>query len=468
MKTFPAMDGRVGLAALAVLAAFFSTANFTAAEHLAVSAPVQPGPFTLSVAPQCAGAVSEVRLTWTQSANAEIYQIQRKLPSERRWWRVGATVGDQFTDKTARAGTPYVYRVRASNPERMTLSNTIFIVTNSCSANPAPTPIPPPSPTPLPPPAPTPPPPAPLPTPIPLPAPIPVPPPPAAAPAPAPTPVPPPAAAAIQWGAYAGWRDSDIAEFHQQVGDEPDILATFVHWGNNNAFPAHLAPYTRDRGDTLLIFWEAMDYNVGANDPRFSYDAILAGSWNAYLASFAAQAKAFGGPVILIPFSEFNGSWMPGSITLNGNTSEKHVAAYRHIRSYFANVPNVKFGWSPNQVSVPNTAANAIENFYPGNLYVDIVGVDGFNFGNPWLSFSQIFGSALEKLANYGKPIYITSFASAAGPQKASWITDALTVQLPKHPLVQGWVWFNENKEQDWRIWSDSASLKAFQDALPE
>jgi len=57
--------------------------------------------------------------------------------------------------------------------------------------------------------------------------------------------------------------------------------------------------------------------------------------------------------------------------------------------------------------------------------------------------------------------------ASAAGTGKAAWIKAALTVQLYKHPEVKGWLWFNQNKERDWRINSDAASLAAFLSVLP-
>jgi hypothetical protein len=56
--------------------------------------------------------------------------------------------------------------------------------------------------------------------------------------------------------------------------------------------------------------------------------------------------------------------------------------------------------------------------------------------------------------------------ASAAGTQKPAWITDAVTVQMKKYPLLKGWVWFNENKEQDWRINSDTTTLNAFKGVL--
>jgi len=276
----------------------------------------------------------------------------------------------------------------------------------------------------------------------------------------------------LKWGVYTGWSAESIREFESIIPKNFNILATFTHWGNENSFPSHLAPFAKDKGRTLLVFWEASDYRIaGPIQPNFSYDSILAGNWDWYIRSFAEQARAYGSPVILIPFSEMNGDWFPWGGTVNGNTPTKAVAAYRHVRTVFGSVPNVKFGWAPNAESFPRTAANAIDKYYPGDTYVDYVGVDGFNFdyaNNPWETFDQIFGAPLTLISKYGKPMYVFSFASAEGPQKAAWITDALTVQMKRYPLLEGWVWFNQNKERDWRIWSDDASLTAFKNAIAQ
>ncbi|MFA6493851.1 MAG: glycosyl hydrolase [Candidatus Paceibacterota bacterium] len=268
------------------------------------------------------------------------------------------------------------------------------------------------------------------------------------------------------WGVQTGWQEN-IAAFEREVG-RPDILAVFIHFGNENSFPSTVIPKTKDR-QTLAIFWEATDYNVSNIDqPRFSYDAILRGDWDPYMRSFAADAKSYGGPVILIPFSEMNGDWYPWSGTKNGNTPEKAVLAFRHVHDIFSDVPNVKIGWAVNHSSHPPTQENAIERYYPGDPYVDYVGVDGFNFGGAdYGSFDGIFGNALATLSKYNKPIYIFSLAAAEGPEKSAWISDAFLMQIPKYPNIVGWIWFNENKERDWRVNSDPASLESFKAILP-
>lgn len=130
-----------------------------------------------------------------------------------------------------------------------------------------------------------------------------------------------------------------------------------------------------------------------------------------------------------------------------------------------AGATNVKFGWTMNSVSVPNTTENSIDKFYPGDSVVDIIGIDGFNFGNPWLTYTQIFDSALNTVYKYNKPIILTSMACAEGAKKPAWIADAIN-QIRLNSKITGFIWFNENKERDWRIWSDASSLATFQSAI--
>ena len=179
---------------------------------------------------------------------------------------------------------------------------------------------------------------------------------------------------------------------------------------------------------------------------------------------FANGAKAYNGPIILAPFHEMNGDWDTWDGPVGNNSPAKIIAAWRQMHGIFSasSVTNVKFAWDVNNESVPNTPENQIENYYPGDQYVDYIGVDGFNFGNPWQNFSEMFSAPLVKLKKYKKPIYILSMASAEGPQKASWITDTLA-HIYADPDIHGWVWFNKNKEENWLIWSNTAALQAFQ-----
>jgi len=256
------------------------------------------------------------------------------------------------------------------------------------------------------------------------------------------------------WGVYTGDTASSLASFQQQINKQPDISASFVGWGDN--FPTDVATPLKQSGQTLLIFWEPTNTTL---------DQIISGSTDPYISQFASDAKNYENSIILVPMPEMNGNWDSWDGTATGNTPAKYIQAYKHIHDLFSGVQNVKFGWAVNNDSVPDTPENAIANYYPGDNYVDYVGVDGFNFGDPWQSYSEIFSKALQQLKIYNKPIYIFSMACAQGPQKAAWITDAIS-QIQSNPDIVGWVWFNTNKEQNWLINSDPASLQAFQNSL--
>jgi hypothetical protein len=288
---------------------------------------------------------------------------------------------------------------------------------------------------------------APKPTPTPTPAPT----TPAPAPAPAPAPVQTPSSSGKLWGAYLS--DGNVSSFESSVGKPMDMQAVFYAWGDS--FPSN-----SDKTKTLVIYWEPNG---------ISLNNIINGSQDSTIQQFVSQAKSYGGPVVLIPGEEINGNWDSWDGAYGSNTPAQVVSAFKHIHDVVAKVgaSNVKMGWDVNNDSVPDTSANAIANYWPGSAYVDYICLDGFNFGSPWQSYSDVFSSALSQLKGYGKPIIIASVASAESSQKATWITDALN-QMYSDSSITGFIWFNENKEQNWLVNSDSASLQAFKSAIQQ
>jgi len=256
------------------------------------------------------------------------------------------------------------------------------------------------------------------------------------------------------WGAYAGDTPELFKQFEGLVGREADMQAVFVNWGDS--FPSGFAV----KGKIFVIFWE--QYGI-------TLDEIISGKTDNYIRQFAKEVKDFNSPVILAPLHEMNGEWVQWSGVAGGNTPVKTVLAFQYIQDVFmaGNLQNVEWAWVVNHESVPDTKENSIENYYPGNKYVDYVGVDGFNFGDPWQTYDEIFSVALEKLKTYKKPIYIFSMASAEGSRKAEWIKDAFG-KIKADPDIGGFIWFNENKEKNWLINSDPLSLQAFQQGISD
>jgi mannan endo-1,4-beta-mannosidase len=260
----------------------------------------------------------------------------------------------------------------------------------------------------------------------------------------------------LEWGAYTGGV-TELANFEALVGKKVNIYADFVGW--DSPFPSDLSTTIGARGKTLLIFWE----------PSFGYDGIIDGSKDTYIQQFATDAKKYGYPVILAPFDEMNLNEEAWGYGKNNNTAEKFKTAWINIHGIFASVgaTNVRFALTFNNVSTPDINGNWMKDYYPGDIYVDYIGIDGFNFNAPPLSFAQIFDAGIKNASVFKKPIYILSTASDAGPQKAQWIKDGLGTTVKNYPNVLGWVWFNKSGTPNWIVNSDNTSLTAFKSVLP-
>lgn len=259
----------------------------------------------------------------------------------------------------------------------------------------------------------------------------------------------------LLWGAYIGDGANNIDDFENLVGKRMNYYADFEGW--TNSFPLSLASKVGGQGKTLIIFWE----------PSFGYDKINDGSQDNYIKQFAADAKKYSYPIILVPFDEMNLSGEPWGYDQNNNNASKFILAWRHVHDLFAENSNVKFGLAYSNVSIPQVKGNLIDDYYPGDYYVDYIGVDGFNYGVYWRKFGEVFDSSMTQLSSYNKPIIIFSLASEADPKKADWIIEALSYHIKTYKNIVGWVWFNQGGSPNWLVNSDVSSLKAFKQVLP-
>ena len=227
-----------------------------------------------------------------------------------------------------------------------------------------------------------------------------------------------------------------------------------------------------DAGAVPVVTWEPWVWTDGVEQARFSLATFTRGDHDAYLTQWADALAAWDRPVMIRFAHEMNGSWYPWAAGVNGNSAEQYVAAWRHVHDLFAarGADEVQWVWAPNVVYPGSTALTSL---YPGDAYVDVVGVDGYNWGTSrswetWKSPEQVFGATLAELRAVapGKPLLISETASTElGGDKAAWVTD-LFAWASAQPDLTGVIWFDENKETDWRISSSPESEAAFRGAL--
>lgn len=282
-----------------------------------------------------------------------------------------------------------------------------------------------------------------------------------------------------------------IAEFTARSGKHPSLVKTFHNlecdW-SAGAWCGQLLRSVRAAGSTSFL---AIDLRWTGAPEKGLLDAINGGAADARLTAMARGFAAFGDVVLLEPAWEMNGNWQYAWQGMengaNQNAPARYAVAWRRIVDIFRRegATNVRWVFNPNvgnpvQAGAGTSHWNWYGNYYPGDSYVDYVGAHGFNapkvWGGSWTGFTEMFDGARadhilsDLVSRYpGKPIIVGEFATdeGAGTAKAQWIGDAYRALL-NHPNVVGAVWFNMNKEADWRIESSPAAEAAFRAAMAE
>lgn len=221
-------------------------------------------------------------------------------------------------------------------------------------------------------------------------------------------------------------------------------------------------------GRTPLLTWEPWDPSQGADQPQYRLRRIADGAFDDYIASWADQIAATGSEVYLRPMHEMNGNWYPWGATVGDNTPELYVRAWRRLHDIFAarGATNVRWVWNPVPFSSPG--AGAMEDYYPGAAYVDVLSLDGYNWGSKhpeyggWQSFEQIFGAAYKRLTRLGpQPVWIAEVGSAPqGGDKAAWVRD-MWATARTWDRLDALVWFDQDKEEDWRALPVASAFSA-------
>lgn len=230
------------------------------------------------------------------------------------------------------------------------------------------------------------------------------------------------------------------------------------------------------KGYLPMITLEDHFVNVRPRVKQPDLYSIVEGHFDAFFIQWAKEIKKVNGGVLLRILHEFNGDWYPWCISKNNNDPELLSRAFRHIHTIFKEqqATNVRFIWCPNSTSFPQESWNFIMDAYPGDDYVDFVGLDIYNGAGQkmpvWRSFRkegiENYFMLTEKLPH--KPLLICEVASRErsrkepvnSQDKAEWIEQmsiALQTDLSKIRLVS---WFNE--KESFRINSSSKSREAY------
>lgn len=266
----------------------------------------------------------------------------------------------------------------------------------------------------------------------------------------------------------AAWR---VREFERLAGRRLAWVYFSDNWTRGIRFPARNAGIVRDMGRLPFIRLMARSDFDGGADRVYRLQRIIDGRFDGELRQWFREAAAFDSPLVCEFGTEVNGDWFPWNGRWNGagtrdgfgdpavpDGPERFVAAYRRLveMSREAGAANITWVYHVNADSWPRRSWNTIAAYYPGDAYVDWIGVSvygGLAPGQYWGSFRELLDAAYPELAALSphKPLAVLEWGISQRPgrvSKAQWIANALrNLRNRRWPRVAAAAYWHE----DWR-----------------
>ncbi len=265
---------------------------------------------------------------------------------------------------------------------------------------------------------------------------------------------------------------AEVKAIGRNIGAPLDIVSMYVAWGPHSldAFPEQALRTIHRNGGVPMITWEpwAQTFPWAGKSPdlaqeRRVLDAIARGAFDYYIRAYADRLRDLGGPVFQRFAHEMDNPQYPWSHA-GGNTPEDFVAAWRQVVRLFneRGAANVAWVWNPWSIE-------QIDRYFPGEAYVDWIGVTLLNYGQAgrdarWHSFSALYEPYQHALKDFNKPIMIAELGSTPyGGDQAAWLREALSDMTDRYTQIRAAVLFHSDRDEnwatDWRPWPGAVGI---------
>lgn len=279
-------------------------------------------------------------------------------------------------------------------------------------------------------------------------------------------------------GGVTGEHDISLASLssYETAAGKSVAWVYFSHeWWVGREFPLATATWIRNTGSVpyiRLMLRSSTEQNVA--EPTFTLARIVSGEFDSDLRAWARAARDFGSPLMAEYGTEVNGSWFSWNGFWNGGGTtdgygdptlpdgpERFRDAYRHIIQIAREegAYNIVWVFHANNNDIPNETWNQFEQYYPGDEWVDWIGVSIYGAQTPldteWPVFRDSMDAVYPRLAalNASKPIVLLEFAVTSGNplgDQAVWAEDALTDLIASRwPRIIGFTWWNDAWQND-------------------
>lgn len=279
---------------------------------------------------------------------------------------------------------------------------------------------------------------------------------------------------------------ADLRRDSEKAGFRPDLVGFYLQWPATPEapLPASLSDTLaaiQDTGALPVMTWEPM-FVRDASETAIPADEIIGGRWNPYLEAMAGLLAALRKPVCIRFAHEMNiPRYFWGSAVREFTASSPALfrSSFRHVATTVrsAGAANTLWMFCPNAESIPDPGSdpafawNTIRSYHPGADVVDLVGLDGYNWGSTrrraehgwdssWRSFSDLFRPGIGELREFigNAPLLIGETACPKeGGDREAWIREALESCVREG--ISGILWFQVSKETDWSMNAGEGAL---------
>lgn len=261
----------------------------------------------------------------------------------------------------------------------------------------------------------------------------------------------------IRWGIFAEniygeGIEQTVPRIEQEIGYHFPVVLSYFHF--NEQFPLEFMQKNYEEGRIVELTFQLTESN---NEDLMGYTPnidLYRGLKDDKIREIAQAAKQFGHPFLFRINNEMNSDWTSYSGVVNMSDPELFKANWRRIYRIFQEegVDNCIWIFNPNDRNAPPCRWNDGLAYYPGNEYVQLLGVTGYNngtyytnWGEQWREFDQIYNHVQWQYEPFFSdfPWIITEFASSSvGGDKVKWIENMFQ-HIGNYPNIKIAVWFS-------------------------
>lgn len=263
----------------------------------------------------------------------------------------------------------------------------------------------------------------------------------------------------VLWGIFASQVYSEgiyktIPEMEKKLDFEFPIVLCYNHLGT--PFPKGFGEKCASQGKMIELTLQMTETNNENLHCKVPLLEIYKGNYDEKIRNLAREIKEeIKNPFFFRLNNEMNTDWTNYSGIITLSDPEIYIEGWRRVFEIFKEegVNNAIWVYNPNDRNFPPCNWNNFTAYYPGDEYVHMIGITGYNTGTyylnvtgeTWRSFTEIY----DGIENAYKPFFsefpwiITEFStSSVGGNKVEWINSVFD-NMHKYKNIKAAVWFS-------------------------